>query len=226
MLDRYTISLNADELALVLGVDIPDAYAPEYNAAPTKTLPVITSRSADKMQLYNWGLMSKWSNNKAMSSKFFNLHLESVITKKSYQKKIESNRCIVPMDGFYLWKQVTKKKQIPYFFCFPDKRVFAVAGMWEDVDEEKSFTIIIKKSNSQIGEFQEDMPLILDPKTSRDWLSTNNPNDLLELLRKDYTERFNSHTVSPRIGDLGINDISLIDPAPPSDQYGNYTLFS
>ncbi len=104
MLDRYTITLKPDELALVLGAEVPDLYEPQYNAAPTKLLPIITSSESDKISFLNWGLMAQWSNNRAMSPKFFNLPLDSVINKASYRKKLSSHRCVIPMDGFSLWK--------------------------------------------------------------------------------------------------------------------------
>ena len=142
MLDRYTITLQSHELALVLGAEVPDRYTPEYNAAPTKSLPVITNRTQDKLVFQKWGLMTMWSNNKTMSPKFFNLPVDSVITKNSYRKKLMTHRCIIPMDGFYVWKKVAKKQQIPNYFFFPDKRIFCVAGLWEENEDQHSFIMI------------------------------------------------------------------------------------
>lgn len=227
MLDRYTISLNADELALVLGVEVPEEYVPEFNAAPTKLLPVITSKAPDKIQVYGWGLMSAWSNNKTMSPKFFNLQLDSVLNKSSYRKKLLSNRCIIPMDGFYFWKRVTKKRLIPHYISYSDKRVFSVAGLWEENEGRSSFTIILKNANGQLRELQEDMPLIMDPMTSKSWLGASNIDQIEDVLKQDHKkEQFVTNTVSPRINDLSVNDASLIKSTPPADQLGNYTLFS
>ena len=227
MLDRYTITLNSDELALVLGAEVPDAYEPQFNAAPTKVLPLITSAKPDKISFFNWGLMALWSNNKAMSPKFFNLPLDSVINKASYRKKLSTHRCVIPMDGFYLWKQVAKKQQVPHYFFYPDKKVFSVAGLWEE-DEEgtKSFIMITRPSNEQIGDFQEDMPAILDASATRRWLESDDEDELNQLLNRISKEKFNSHTVSPKIRDIAGNDVSFIKPAPASDQHGNYTLFT
>ena len=67
MLDRYTLTLQPDELALILGAEVPEGYEPQYNAAPTKSLATITSYQSDKISFLNWGLMAMWSNNKTMS---------------------------------------------------------------------------------------------------------------------------------------------------------------
>ncbi len=227
MLDRYTITLNADELALVLGVEVPTQYKPQYNAAPTKSLPLITSNKIEKISFFNWGLMAMWSNNKAMSPKFFNIPMDSVLNKNPYRKKILTNRCSIPMDGFYLWKQVAKKQQVPHYFFFPDKKVFSVAGLWEENDEGTySFIMITRPSNNQIKSFQDDMPVIMDTSSSKKWLESNDLKELDALLSQELNDELLSHTVAPKIRDIELNDVSFIRPAPPADQHGNYTLFT
>jgi putative SOS response-associated peptidase YedK len=227
MLDRYTITLKPDELALVLGAEVPDTYQPQFNAAPTKVLPTIISTETDKISFFNWGLMAMWSNNRAMSSKFFNLPMDSVINKSSYRKKLATNRCVIPMDGFYLWKQVAKKQQVPHYFFFPDKKVFSVAGLWEEgEDGTNSFIMVTRPANAQVSDFQEDMPAILDAASTRRWLESDDLDELYQLLSKETKEEFISHTVTPKIRDIDGNDVSFMKPAPPSDQHGNYTLFT
>lgn len=227
MLDRYTITLKPDELALVLGAEVPELYQPQYNAAPTKLLPTITSAEADKISFYNWGLMALWSNNRAMSPKFFNLPMDSVINKSSYRKKLATHRCVIPMDGFYLWKQVAKKQQVPHYFFYPDKKVFSVAGLWEEgEDDTHSFIMITRPANDQIADFQDDMPAIMDAASSRRWLESDDQEELQKLLSQQSKEEFISHTVAPKIKDIDGNDASFLKPAPPADQHGNYTLFT
>ena len=226
MVDRYSITLNADELTLVLGVEVPEAYLPQFNAAPTKSLPVITNEFPHRLDFQKWGLMAMWSNNKAMSPKFFNLPLSSVLTKPSYKKKLKARRCVIPMDGFFVWKQVAKKKMVPYYFFYPDKRVFCVAAIWEKNEDENSFIMITKPSEGSILPFQEDMPAILDTSTTKKWISSEDDVELEELLQKESSQPLLSHTVRPGISNIDTNDEILIQPAPASDQYGNYTLFT
>ncbi len=226
MLDRYTLTLQPNELALVLGVEVPDSYQPIFNAAPTRSLPVIVTVEPEKLNFQKWGLMAMWSNNRTMSPKFFNLPIDSVLNKPSYKKKLTTHRCVIPMDGFYIWKKVAKKQQIPYYFFYPDKRVFCVAGLWEENEDENSFIMITNPANESVKEFQEDMPLIMDVGSTKRWLETNELDELEKLLTKRSGDRFASHTVSPRIKDIDVNDSLFIQPTPASDQHGNYTLFS
>lgn len=228
MYDRYTLTLKNDELALTLGVEVSTEYAQQFNAAPTKKLPIITSEQNQKLSFFYWGLMSNWSNNKTMSHKLFNLPMASIQTKANYRRKLNTHRCVIPMDGFYVWKQVAKKKQVPYYFYFPDHRVFSVAGLWEENDESEggSFIMITKPSNGTFSGFFEDMPAILDASTSRKWLELDDLSDLEEILSEDQSLEMVSHTVSPKIRDIHLNDVSFINQAPASDQHGNYTLFT
>lgn len=227
MIDRYTITLNANELALVLGIEVPENYHAQFNAAPTKSLPIITSTEPGKTSFFKWGLMAMWSNNKTMSPKFFNLPIQSVVSKPSYRKKLATNRCIIPMDGFYLWKKVAKKQQVPHYFFYPDRKVFSVAGLWEEnEDGDPSFIMITQSANDQIMSFQDDMPVIMDASSSKKWLESIELKELEMLLHKSPKDSFLSHTVAPKIKNIDENDHSFIQPAPPADQHGNYTLFT
>lgn len=228
MYDRYTLTLKNDELALTLGVEVSDQYEPQYNAAPTKNLPIVTSEQNQKLSFFTWGLMSNWSNNKTMSPKLFNLPSQSIQTKATYRRKLKTHRCIIPMDGFYVWKNVAKKKQVPYYFYYPDRRVFSVAGLWEENEESgtSSFIMITKPANASLTDFYDHMPAILDASTSRKWLEVEDLDDIEELLNSNQSDELSSHTVLPKIRDIDGNDVSFLDQAPASDQHGNYTLFT
>ncbi|MDE0471104.1 MAG: SOS response-associated peptidase [Ekhidna sp.] len=226
MVDRYSITLNADELTLALGVEVPEEYQPQYNAAPTKSLPIITVQNPSIIDFQKWGLVAMWTNNKAMSPKFFNLPLASVLTKPSYRKKLKNQRCLIPMDGFFVWKRVMKRKLIPSYFFYPDKRVFCVAGIWEANEDQNAFIMITRPSNDLIAPFQDDMPAILDVAATKKWIAGEVDTELEELLQSASSQTLLFHTVSPRMSNIDLNNQVFIQPAPASDQDGNYTLFT
>ncbi|NBW38980.1 MAG: SOS response-associated peptidase, partial [Cytophagia bacterium] len=41
MIERYTLTATREQLQQRFGVDVPEFYKPQYNAAPTHLLPVI-----------------------------------------------------------------------------------------------------------------------------------------------------------------------------------------
>ena len=86
---------------------IPNA-APNYNAAPTDTLPVVRldrdgRRSLD---LLRWGLIPWWAKDAKIGSKCINAMSETVATKPAFRHAFNrGQRCIVPVHGFYEWQK-------------------------------------------------------------------------------------------------------------------------
>ncbi|MEM6644606.1 MAG: SOS response-associated peptidase family protein [Bacteroidota bacterium] len=226
MVDRYTISAQSDALALVLGVEISEHYQAEYNAAPTKSLPVIIDADDQRLSFFNWGLMTLWTKNKSMSSKFYNKPLQSLVQSGSSAKDKYSRRCIIPMDGFYVWKTISKKQKIPFYFFFPDRRIFCVAGLWEESDGACSFLLVTRDADETVLPYQNDMPLILDLAGKKNWLENKDLNKLVESNSSRKNHPLTKHPVSPKIINIDLNYREMIEATNAADQNGNYTLFS
>lgn len=231
MYDRLTVGLSARELKDHFKVEMQDEFAATFNAAPTQKLPVITNISPNEIQLFNWGLISKLSNNKSISPRLYNLPAELAATKSIYKKPIAENRCLILVDGFYAWKQMGKKSQVPHFVYANDRMPFCIAGIWEEYEDfdgivSRSFNLITRNSQEPIKAIQEDVPAILDAKEAETWLSIySDEEDVLSILENYHKINLNYHPVSPLINNLKIYDQRLIEPTQPSDQHGNYTLF-
>lgn len=230
MYDRYTIGSSSELLEKVFQVKIPDSYTPSYNAVPTQLLPILTPEK--KCRLCFWGLPANLSNNKAISSKLYNLPASSAFQRPVYQKQIEKNRCIILADGFYTWKQVGKKQKTPYFCYFQDRAPFGIAGVWEEYEDfegnvSENFNMITVSATHEARNYQEDMPAILKGDLVAEWLNKDlSVEKAEELLKAVSAADLGSHAVSPVITNSRIDDERLIKPATPSDQFGNYTLFS
>jgi len=230
--DRYTIFSSQEELTKFFGPLEVSEWAPIYNAAPTNNLPVITSESPKMVQFFHWGLPQEIAKNKAVSPKLLNLKADSALNRPLYKKLLDTNRCVIPSNGFYLWKQIGKKKKTPYFCYFDQFKPFAFAGIWEkyeDLDGNSSFTFImlVTDSSGQLTGYQDDMPLILNKSQIDIWLSKESSIESLQvILQSSEAANISLHAVNPRIVDTNTNDSSLIQAVPPSDQFGNYTLFS
>lgn len=135
-------------------------------------------------------------------------------------------------NGFYMWKQVSKKQKVPYFCHFPHHVPFGIAGIYEEFEdlEEKlshTFNMITVSAGPKLSAYQEDMPAILTKEQCEKWLDETAEDAELVSILDDITDtRLSMHSVSPRISDPANNDEGLIKPSTPSDQFGNYTLFS
>ena len=135
-------------------------------------------------------------------------------------------------DGFYLWKQISKRQNTPYYFYLPDHSPFGIAALWEDYEDmdgksTQSFIMMTTESSSEVAPYQDDMPLLLDHQAMKKWLQPDlDINDIEIILNKKPIDSLKFHAVSPMISNLENNKPELIKSSVPSDQHGNYTLFS
>jgi len=150
MCGRYTLTVEAGDLAERFGVGVPERYEPRYNAAPRQELPVIrTGVDVDdehgdsqptaidggevgdrELAFSEWGLVPSWVDEPDDASRPINARSETVREKRSFRGAFERRRCLVPADGFYEWVERGGGKQ-PYRVTLSDESVFAMAGLYE-----------------------------------------------------------------------------------------------
>jgi putative SOS response-associated peptidase YedK len=230
MIERYSITLAAETLAEKLSVDVPDFYKPRYNAAPTQLLPVITSNAPAGISLFYWGTSPEWSKNKTPGEKIINLAIEAIEEKPALQRAIKKNRCLIPADGFYIWRKVGKKTSIPYRFFATHNETFSFAGVWEefedtDGNEIQTFKLITAPASDNLLSFTDRVPVLLNREQSTLWLAAPEDTDFLAILKSAAIISLNNYPVSPIISNISQDLASMIIPTPPADQHGNLTLF-
>lgn len=231
MIERYSITASPEKIKQRFNTDVLETYSPNFNAAPTHLLPVITSASPQGISTFYWGTSPDWAKNKTLSEKIINIRTESILEKPMLKKGMMKNRCLVPADGFYAWKKVGKKTSIPYRMVTNDRELFSFAGVWEefedtDGNEFHTFSIITTVSEGIVATIHDRMPAILTREAEAVWLDQqSSESDLMSVLIPYSPEKINHYPVSPRINNANTNIPSLIVPTPPADQFGNLTLF-
>jgi putative SOS response-associated peptidase YedK len=231
MCSRYTLVANEAQLSKRFNVEVTQNYRPRYNAAPTQLLPVITSEDSKGISFFYWGLIPNLSKNNTVSQKLINVKAENISEKASLKKAIKTRRCVIPVTGFFEWKNLNKKSKVPYYIFQKNEDILAMAGLWEEFEDENdetyhTFTIITIPSASVFREFNDRMPLLLNQEAEKLWLDPKNDlEQLLPILQKENAESFDYHSVSPMVNTMTCDQPSVIHPAPPTDQFGNYSLF-
>lgn len=231
MCGRYTLAKKAEDVAKRFKVDVPNHYKPRFNAAPTQLLPVITADSPEGLSWFYWGLIPAWSKNKSISQKLINARAETVEEKASFRTALQQRRCLIPADGFYEWKPVSKKGKVPYRITLLNEELFAFAGLWEEYEDDEgdavhTFTIITTQANSTLESIHDRMPVILSREAEGLWLDPKtSAEDLRKVLQPYDRDATRFYTVSARVNGPALDEPSLINPAPSADQFGNYTLF-
>ena len=231
MIDRYSITASAAALAERFSVDVPDFYHAHYNASPTQLLPVITSAAPDGVSSFYWGTAPDWAKNKTVSEKLINHRREHFAEKPTLKKALRAHRCMVPADGFYGWKKLGKKTNVPYRFVLKSMPLFAFPALWEEFEDTdgnqiQTFSIITRPADPVVASIQERMPVILTRQAEKIWLDKSSTDEaLLQVFGSAGLPELNFYPVSPRISQRDVDVPSLIVPTPPADQHGNLTLF-
>ncbi len=233
MLERYSIAASKEVLAKRFPeVEVTEAYSPRYNAAPSQLLPVVTNENSKGFSFFYWGTAPKWSRNKTISQKLINAALEELDEKPTYRKALSNHRCLVPADGFYCWKSIGKKSRIPYRIILNQGVPFYMAGLWEEYQDESdevihTFSIITTPANDLLAPVSDRMPAILLSNSESTWLDSSSTTEtLMEMLQPCPSEQMGMYTVSPMIDSNSLDLPSMVQPAPPVDQFGNFTLFN
>lgn len=230
MIERFSIGVSAKQLAARYRVEEPQSFQSRYNLAPSQLVPLIT-QGLRGFSFFYWGQPPGWTKNKALAEKIINVRVEQIAERPTLKKNLKTGRCIVPADGFYSWKKVGKKSLIPWRFVLKDKSIFSMAGLWEEYDDEAgnnyhTFTILTVPSNEFVLPVNERMPAILLSEHEELWLSNNaEESALLNLCVPLASSMFDGFAVSPQLNTISFDRPSLLLPVPPTDQFGNLTLF-
>jgi len=231
MIERYSIGVTSKQLADRFEIEESTVHRAKYNAAPSQLLPVITQETPRGVSFFYWGQPPGWAKNKAPAEKIINVRVEQILEKPVLRKNLAQHRCIIPADGFYAWKKIGKKTLIPWRFSLKNKGIYAMAGLWEEYDDEEgnsfhTFTILTTTSNAPVSAVCERMPVILEVINENHWLDkTSTESELISLLVAIPNDQLDGFAVSPQLNTLSFDRPSLILPVPPADQFGNLTLF-
>lgn len=168
------------------------------NFAPTMEMPVIIENQVVNMK---WGLIPSWSQNKSFANKLINARAETLLEKPSFKNLVNTQRCIVPSNGFYEWDPVSK---LPYFVKPADSSLMNFCGLhtlWMDENRRpvNTFTIITTKSNQIMSEIHNRMPVILEQGSEKKWLSRSNNFTAVQSLVKPISDSSISITAIEKV---------------------------
>lgn len=168
MCGRFTLRLPPQELQAFFDLMRVEDYQPRYNIAPTQDIVAIRQTGEGRVgSLMHWGLIPHWAKDRKMAARMINARGETVADKPSFRDSFKRQRCLIPADGFYEWKDVGEKYKQPYHITLTDEQPIAMAGLWSewtDPDSQEvieSCTVITTTANSVMRELHERMPVIL-----------------------------------------------------------------
>ena len=143
MCGRYSITVDERTLADRFGARfVSGHFEPNYNAAASQQLPIISTFATDNIVLARWGFVpEEWASTRLHPQ--LNARVETAAEKPMFEGAFRTRRCLVLADGFYEWKTENRSKQ-PYRFALKSGEPFAMAGICSrDLDDNDSFNFAI-----------------------------------------------------------------------------------
>lgn len=169
-------------------------------------LPLVTHRG---MQLFDWGLIPHWTNDRDAAGKIrkrtLNAVGETVFDKPSYRKPARTQRGLLPVSGFFEWRESGGKKY-PYYIYPADRSVFSLGVIYdywydrETGEQRSTFSIITTPANTLLATIhnrKQRMPLILPSSAWGAWINPGTSHDAIRhAMRPAETREMAAHTVS------------------------------
>jgi putative SOS response-associated peptidase YedK len=230
MCGRFFLQRDPAGLARYFGTSnaVPN-LRPSWNIAPTQDSVAVRRHpesGARHLDLLRWGLVPRWAKDASGGARLMNARGESVAEKPAFRDAFRKRRCLVPMDGFYEWRQEGARKQ-PYAVAMADASPMAAAGLWEGWQQPdgtwlRTFTIITTDANAKQALLHDRMPVLLAPDAFDAWLDPASETEALQaLLRPCPPEWLACWPVPARVGRVAENDAGLLardpDARPPPE---------
>lgn len=223
MCGRYVIE-DYQELSERL-TNVPIRYdfelRPNWNAAPTQTLPVVFEDGGEwVVQGMHWGMIPKWTKPgqrpKVMP---INARSETAAEKPMFKSSMKHRRCIVPANGFYEWKTQGSGPKQPWFIQPEGHQLMLFAGLWDEApvgpegETVRSFAILTTDANTPMSKLHDRMPVILDDDEVPDWLDREETatEPLQHLLGAAADDAVSAYPVSTAVNTPNNNNPELLE---------------
>lgn len=205
-----------DPSALKGLIDAPQLpnYPFNPNVAPTEESPIVIGEGGKReLRMARFGMVPSWAKDKAVGVKYINARAETVHELPAFRSAFRERRCLIPVAGFYEWREESGKKQ-PYLFSRADDLPLVFAGLWDRWQGQDeafiSFTILTTEPNRTVAPYHNRMPVVLADAEYDSWLSTGST-DLLDPCPDDLLA---CRKVNPAMNNPRMKDPAAIDRAP------------
>lgn len=176
--------------------ETPTNWGPSFNVCPTDDAGVILPKEGRlAYERMRWALVPRWwskSLKESMKLASFNARAETVRTKPFFRDAFKTNRCLMPVSGYYEWNwkdpNDKKEKPQPWYFTRRDGNVMTIAALWETWHDRaenrtiRSCSMVITEPNKFVAEVHDRMPVVLEPSQFDQWM-LGTPDEAAALMR-------------------------------------------
>lgn len=132
-----------------------------YDAILTHNIPVIAFEKGEKYLIeMKWGIQFDPAKKTPL---IFNSRDDTISTKPFWKRLFDKNRILIPMTGFYEWKDIGTKKKLKIKINLKERKLFFVPGLfWKNKEGVNEFSLITTSPSDYLKEIHNRMPVILD----------------------------------------------------------------
>ena len=170
-------------------VGAPYEGTSNFNTAPRQKAWIVRENAESVLEPLKsqWWLIPNWVKSESYKYSMFNARSETVEKSPAFRGPFRTQRCVVPVTGFYEWVDRNGKKQ-PYYVNAPDQHGLMLAGLWDRwINPEteaplESFTILTTDVDSQLKFLHRRQPVMLSREGARVWMASRTSRDQLKSL--------------------------------------------
>ena len=195
------------------------SFTARFNVAAQQYVPAIRWHAGQsEAVMMRWGLIPSWAEGKWIDVPPACAEIGEIYDSPTFRGPwLNSQRCILPIAGFYVWELTNAKYRQPHFVRLLDRSVFGLAGIWDrsvgaDDDVIESCSVVRVPANRLMMEIgNARMPAILRRKDYQTWLR-GTPVEAKATLQTYNPKSMQTYTVSPRINSTSPDGPDLIRP--------------
>jgi len=198
---RFHINGFSHPNMLVIPQQKPDVLAPGvWGIVPDNKEPDEIKPYFKESVKYGGGL-------NAQSEKLFNHFI--------YRNIALTQRCIIPVTGFFE-PHTSQKKKYPFYIHRKDDAIMSLAGIYTVIETYVTFAILTKKASplfEKIHNIKKRQPVILNLESEKNWLDNSLANDQVkDIVAQSYKDdHLEAYTVSKDVYNTRIDsDIETI----------------
>ena len=182
-------------------------YETNFNITPQSQVPIIIE---NKLIIGTWGYYPDWLKKQKNSKPLFNTRWETIQEKRTFQTAFKKHRCLVPISGWYEWKNVDNEKH-PYFFHNEKNILKAAALYWKRSNGDIEFSIITQEAFGTLATIHNRTPLILSKEKQVKWVSDLETESIYQDISNQQDIVINFHRVSKSVNNPKNQNSSLIN---------------
>ena len=206
MCGRYCVDISKDDLSFVNNINEIE-YEKNFNVAPQTLAPCIIDNN---LVIANWGYFPDWLKSQSNPRPLFNTRYESLLEKKTFTSAFKNSRCVIPITGWYEWKDEDGIKQPYYFFDNSDSLLFAAGLYWNRSSGDIETSIITREAVSPLYTIHNRSPLLLSKEQRKLWVSDLSSEEIYSKILDYEYDNIEFHRVDRAVNNPKNNNDSLI----------------